>query len=264
MNQDLYDLVKHLKQQGYDLFNSYDNFYNDICSPYKSLDNTDVLLNDRKYDFYDSNITLCEDTCQYKEFDIISLKAKCQCNIKTEVKSDNDVKFVPNKIIENFYKIEKYTNIRVAICYNLVFSLKGQTYNYGSYILIGISFCFLIIMIATFATINNTIKSLFKRISVKYISIIEELNKKIEKNSSLKGKVKTKNNKKNNSKSKFFKTTKKNKVNNPKKKKNFKQYKQYNNTKNTKINRKKIKMAEISASIVRLNAYKDKLNYIDK
>ena len=62
---------------------------------------------------------MCEDTCEYKEFDIISLKAKCQCNVKTEIKLDK-VKFSPNKIIENFYKVDKYSNIKVAACYNLV------------------------------------------------------------------------------------------------------------------------------------------------
>ena len=51
LDKETYDLAKHLKEQGYDLFNSYDDFYNDICSPYNSYNDTDVILNDRKNDF---------------------------------------------------------------------------------------------------------------------------------------------------------------------------------------------------------------------
>jgi hypothetical protein len=254
LNQNLYNLAKNLKEQGYDLFDSSDPFYNDICSPYNSLDNTDVLIKDRKYDFYDPNITLCEDTCEYKEFDIISLKARCQCNIKTEIKSDNEVKFSPNKIIENFYKVDKYTNIKVFVCYKLVFSLKGQKKNYGSYILIVISFIFMIIMISNFATIKNKMKSIFKIISTKYISMVNELNKKKKGRNTLfknKGKIKNKENFKSNVK------RKKNKVNNPKKKKNF-------NIKNVNNNKHIKEKSDSNISIAKMKKSKDKLIYIDK
>ena len=125
LDQKTYDLVKHLKSQGYDLFNSNDEFYNDICSPFNSLDGTDVTLNDRKKDFYISNISLCEYNCEYEEFDIETSRVKCNCNIKKEINSDSskDI-FSPNKIIENFYKIENYANIKVATCYKLVFDLE--------------------------------------------------------------------------------------------------------------------------------------------
>ena len=35
----------------------HDSFYKDICTPYKSEKNTDVLLSDRIKDFYPSNYT---------------------------------------------------------------------------------------------------------------------------------------------------------------------------------------------------------------
>ena len=192
LNQNIYSLVKHLKEQGYDLFDSSDDFYNDICSPYNSFNDTDVIIKDRKYDFYDSNITLCEDTCEYKEFYIISLKARCECDIKTEVKSNVQVKFAPNKVIENFYKIEKYTNIKAIACFKLVFSLKGQKNNYGSYTIIGIAIIFITLMIINFGTINTKIESIIKNISFKYNSLLHELNEKKDKKE-LKHNKKTKN-----------------------------------------------------------------------
>ena len=273
LNQNMYNLVKNLKEQGYDLFNSSDNFYNDLCSPYSSIDNTDVLLKDRKYDFYNSNITLCEDTCEYKEFDINSLKAKCQCKLKTEIKSD-EVKFSPNKIIENFYKIDEFSNIKVAACYNLVFNLIRLKKNYGSYIIISVSFIFIITMIINFITINQKIKSIFKNISSKYRTTIDVINKIKGKNSSNKSKVKINNNIKINNNKKInnnikvdnnnkflkskLKSSKKN-VNNPKKKKNFNILKISNrNNKRNKTGR-----GDNSASNAKMSTYKEKLIYID-
>ena len=108
MDYEVFILAKYLKEQGYDIFDSLDNFYNDIFSTFNSYDNTNVILNDRRKEFYNKNITLCEDNCQYEEFDIEASKVKCICDVKTIVNSDaSKVKFSPNKILENFYKIEK-------------------------------------------------------------------------------------------------------------------------------------------------------------
>ena len=41
-------LYKSLNNMGYNLFNSNDDFYTDICTPYTSLNNTDILLNNYK------------------------------------------------------------------------------------------------------------------------------------------------------------------------------------------------------------------------
>ena len=75
LDDEIIDLLKSLKEQGYDLFDSNDKFYNDICSPYNSLNDTDVILNDRKKDFYIPNISLCEANCEYQNFNT-SFKGK--------------------------------------------------------------------------------------------------------------------------------------------------------------------------------------------
>ena len=80
-------------------------------------------------------------------------KDKCQCNIKEEVISDKEkVKFSPNKIIENFYKVEKYSNIKVVICYEQVFNLKRLKNNYGNFVNLITTFLFTITMIINFFT----------------------------------------------------------------------------------------------------------------
>ena len=181
LDSNILRLVKHLKEQGYDLFESSDKFYNDICSSFNSFNKTDVLLNDRKNDFYIENITLCEENCEYEEFDIELLKAKCQCNIKTERKDGGKVKFKPNKIIENFYKVEKYANIKVAICYKKVFDLDIFKKNYGSYIIIIIGGIFIFLVIAIFMKLKKNLWINIQKLIKNVNKLTSELKKSEEK-----------------------------------------------------------------------------------
>jgi len=178
MDVDVYNLAKYLKENGYDIFDSSDDFYNDICSSFTSYNNTDVILNDRRKDFYNPNITLCEDNCQYKEFNIETLKVKCQCNVKTSVNDTTEIKFSPNKIIENFYKLEKYANLKIIVCYNQVFNLSKLKKNYGSYFIIIIGLLFIITMIIVFLTIEKKINGILKNIKTNFFPLNKQLNRK--------------------------------------------------------------------------------------
>ena len=137
-----------------------------------------LLLSDRKKDFYNPNITLCEDKCQYDGFDIDSLKVKCHCGIKPTVNSDTSkVKFSPNTILENFYKLEKYANIKIVTCYNLVFNLSRLKKNYGSYSIIIIGSLFVITMIIIFATIYKKMNDILKNIFSDSLFLEKQINK---------------------------------------------------------------------------------------
>ena len=47
LNEDLLNLFKSTKEQGYDLININSSFYQDICTPFTSPNGTDVILTDR-------------------------------------------------------------------------------------------------------------------------------------------------------------------------------------------------------------------------
>ena len=178
MDYEVYILAKYVKEQGYDIFDSSGDFYNDICSTFTSCNNTDVILNDRRKDFYNKNITLCEDNCQYENFDIEESKVKCLCNIKTIVNSDSSkVKFSPNRIIENFYKIEKYSNFKIVICYRQVFNLSKLKKNYGSYFMITIGLLFLITMIFISIQLKRKINDILRVAFKEFLSLNKKLNK---------------------------------------------------------------------------------------
>ena len=136
--------IKQLNELGYDLYNINDNFYQDICSPFTSDNGTDILLSDRKSDFY-QNISLCENNCTYKGYDLDKNRVQCECSVKEEIKveesSNND------NILENLFSASTFSNIKLLKCYKLVFSAKGQNDNKGSIIFLSINFVIIILSI---------------------------------------------------------------------------------------------------------------------
>ncbi len=242
-------MTKQLKEQGYDIFKSSDKFYNDICSKYTSLNGTDVILNDRRNDFYIHNITLCEENCEYEDINIESLKVKCNCDIKTEVISDTTkVKFSPNKVLENFYKIEKYANIKIIVCYNQVFNLDKLKTNYGSYILLFISSFFIIVMIINFLTINVKLSIIIQNLICQYSLMLNKLNE-IEQKNEKKPKKEINKTEYDNKKNKLIIKNRNNKQRNKVKKDNIAK----NNDKNKNTNKTKIILKTKSNPIKKKN-----------
>ena len=182
IDSDTFDLISQMKEQGYDIFNPNDSFYNDICTPYSSINGTDVNINDRKKDFYNSNITLCEETCEYKSFDVNTLKVNCECDAKSKINTDtDDVGFSANILLKNFYSFNKYTNYKVLKCYNLVFNLKRLKKNIGSYFIIFILICFIVVLSFNFSTQKNNYEKMFKKVIHSNSIIKQKATKRIKK-----------------------------------------------------------------------------------
>ena len=133
-SQRLYD---DLNKYGYDLFNIKDKFYQDICTPYTTENKTDILLSDRKNDFYNPNETACQSNCEYSGYLSNLNLLKCECNIiNEEIDYKNLKKFDGLSLFTSFYEILKYSNYKVLKCYNLVFILNVFTKNKGSIVVI--------------------------------------------------------------------------------------------------------------------------------
>ena len=167
----LYDL---LSDSGYNLFNSSDSFYNDICSTYTTQNNTDILLYDRRMDIYKStvNISLCQAGCEFHSYDTESKKAKCNCQIKKkEANLDlSNIKFDKNEMLDEFYETLQNSNFRVLKCYKLAFSFIIFKTNIGSIIMTILLVLFLILSIINkfvgSKKINNYIQQIMK---IKYL-----------------------------------------------------------------------------------------------
>ena len=132
ISDELNDLYNELKDLGYDLFNINDKFYQDICTPYKSSNNTDVLLADRINDYYNNNETQCQSGCSFANYSFETQNLKCYCHIeKSEINlkigENDDTKY----FYKSFYEVLKYSNYKVLKCYKLAFKPINFTNNYG-------------------------------------------------------------------------------------------------------------------------------------
>ena len=150
LDQKIIDLYDDLQKNGYDLFDINDPFYNDICSPYKSENNTDVLLSDRKNDYYNNDNTTCQSNCEYSQFISEYKFLKCECKIIVDNIDIHDFHKFSKKISKNFYDILRNSNIKTLKCYNIVFNLNYLKKNIGNFIDLALFvgyFCFFIIFI---------------------------------------------------------------------------------------------------------------------
>ena len=122
--------VKDFQDQGIDVFNINDSFFNDICYPYTDGDSdSDMILSDRVSDVY-QNYSICGDNCQYDSFNVEKQTANCNCKIKNEINIEIDKGNFETSIESAFLD----SNFGVIKCYNLVFSAKGKLNNYGFWI----------------------------------------------------------------------------------------------------------------------------------
>ena len=79
-----------------DKYNPDSGFYNDICYAYTSENGIDKPLSDRRDDYINNNLSLCEEGCRLDDFDDIKKKAKCSCLIKIKVPILSEVKILKN------------------------------------------------------------------------------------------------------------------------------------------------------------------------
>lgn len=121
---------KFFDETGIDMYDPTEDFFNDLCTPFTDENGNDVILKDRRNDFF-RNSSLCEEGCEFKDINYETIAATCECPIKenklNEILENSPIEF-PGEINTN--------NLKVIKCYHNVFSSKGIKHNYGSWILI--------------------------------------------------------------------------------------------------------------------------------
>ena len=159
LNNNSLTIYEEMINQGYDIFNPNDSFYNDICTKYTSANNTDLTLNDRKDLFYNGSQIFCQENCVYKNVNIKTSQAKCECSITESKEIDYETKqFHGFEIITSFYDVIKYSNFLILKCYKLVFSIYGFKNNIGSIIILIYIFFHVIFAIIFLFTGMNKIR----------------------------------------------------------------------------------------------------------
>ena len=130
-----------------DKINSSSDYYNDLCYTVTSDTGTDISLRDRKKEFVENNVTVCQDNCKFSEYDTKTQKAKCSCKVKESTSSFGDININKENLYDNFVDIKNIANINILGCYNKLFSKNGIIKNIGCWILIVIIILHLICMI---------------------------------------------------------------------------------------------------------------------
>ena len=184
-----------------DKYNINSDYYNDICSTTTSESGTDISLNDRKNEFIDNNMSLCEENCELIEYNNEKGKAKCSCDIKLSISPNYDTKFNKNDFLKSFTDIKNIFNLNILKCYKTVLKLKSLTKNYGLCI-IGFIIILYFITLLIFSIYS------FNKLKKEIYNIIFSL--KINSNPIKKNKIEIVDTKKRNKKKKKYLQTKNN------------------------------------------------------
>ena len=130
-----------------DKYNKSSHYYNNICSKATSKKRTDITLDDRRKEFVENNMTLCEEDCELVSYNFTSKKSKCSCNVKVKLPLLNEIKINKTKLYESFTNIINISNIEVIKCYKIVFKLENIKTNYGFFFYLVIFILFFISLI---------------------------------------------------------------------------------------------------------------------
>ena len=115
-------------------------YYNDECTTSKSENGTDITLNDRQIEYNDNNMSLCENKCNFTEYNTSSKKSVCMCEIKSKIYTISEI-LESKETVSKDFNTENITsssssNLNLMKCYNTLFSKLGLLTNLGNYILL--------------------------------------------------------------------------------------------------------------------------------
>ena len=159
------DLDKHNASSGY---------YNDICYTLTSETGTDKALKDRKDEFIENNMTVCEENCEFTRYNETQQKVTCSCFVKVKLPLLSEIKIDKNLLMSNFKDFKNIANIKMLKCLHLFLDKKNIFKNYANYL-------FVLLFIISFITVFIFSCCSYQKIKNK-INEICAINKKEEQN----------------------------------------------------------------------------------
>ena len=124
---------KQFYEMGYDIYNRSDSFYTDNCVP-ASDEGNDITLSDRVKYYFPSNVSLCNEGCEYRRVDFENERMICECSINPNLNNSNK-KEMEEEIEESYLDyFLSFVNYKIFGCYDLLFNFSNFYYNAGFYI----------------------------------------------------------------------------------------------------------------------------------
>ena len=153
--------ISSVVDDGYDVFSPESNFYYDICTPFTNEFGFDVLLDQRRTDYFQETLNICKDGCNFVGYNATSNGFSCSCPIK---ESGTEKEIITKELPKDFYKTHTLSNIKVFKCASEVFSAKGQKKNFGSYTLLACLASFTGVMVFYFLKGSKLLSGLISSI----------------------------------------------------------------------------------------------------
>ena len=116
-------------------------FYKDICYAYKTENNTDFTLYDRKNEFNINNLSTCPYDCLYERYDNKKKISYCHCKIQKRSNLFSDI--TQKELIYKFSNSQRATNLDILKCFKQIISKDTFAKNYVNYIFILIIFFYI-------------------------------------------------------------------------------------------------------------------------
>ena len=131
-----------------DKFNTSSDYYNDICYSTTSESGTDISLKDRQKEFVEGNKTVCQDECDFSDYNENIKTANCSCTVKESSDSFADMNINKSKLYDNFEINNKkdFSNLGITSC-NILASKENIESNTGFFLLLIILVIFVVIFI---------------------------------------------------------------------------------------------------------------------
>ena len=159
--------VDSVISNGYDVFDSDSPFYRDVCTPFTNENGNDVLIDDRKSDYFNEALQICENGCTFMQYNISTNYYSCKCPVKDGINQEMESSYETKtqKLDDDFFKKKKNSNIEVFKCASQVFSSEGQRKNFGSYSLMVCFVSFVGVTIFHFLKGGKFISQIFDSLS---------------------------------------------------------------------------------------------------
>ena len=100
-----------------------------------SDDGTDMSLKDRRSDYINSDNIICQNGCDFSEYNSKYKRAKCECFAKESNLSFAEMIINKTQLFDNIKDIRNLVNMNILICYKQLLSIisfKGIIHNPGS------------------------------------------------------------------------------------------------------------------------------------
>ena len=136
----IYNIPVYIKENELEKYNTSSDYYNDECSVYTTEDGTDIIITDRKQEYNDNNMFLCESNCEYTEYNTTTKKSVCNCEVKSKIYSISEIINNKEEISQSFNisstSSNSGSNLNLMKCVDTLFSKYGLLKNLEFYILI--------------------------------------------------------------------------------------------------------------------------------